>query len=69
EKTPLKPENLTFFFSHGETDKQHVVELWDVIERSKLNDEEVRWMEHATYIAGTFYRRMWDESLDFREYR
>ncbi|KKJ04089.1 hypothetical protein XF14_24310 [Burkholderia gladioli] len=69
EKTPLKHENLSFFFSHGETDKEHVVELWDIIDRSPLNEEEMRWMAHASYVAGTFYKRMWDDSLHYVEYR
>jgi hypothetical protein len=67
-KTPLKKENLSFFFAHGETDKKHIAELWDIIERSPLTSDERRWMAHASYVAGTFYRRMWDESIDCIEY-
>jgi Iron-containing redox enzyme len=65
EQTSLKPENLTFFLSHGETDKTHIVELWDIIEQTPLTPEEWRWMAHSSYVAGTFYKRMWDDSVSY----
>jgi hypothetical protein len=56
----LTPAQTTFFLSHGETDKTHIVELSDVIGRCELSPEEWRWMHYAAETAGVFYRAMYD---------
>ena len=61
--TGLPRDCFSFFFSHGETDKEHTVELWDILGQIDLTPDEWRWMKHASFVAGTFYRGMWDSSF------
>jgi hypothetical protein len=56
----LRTEQASFFLSHAETDKTHIVELRDVIAALTLSADEWRWMHYAATIAGQFYRAMYD---------
>jgi heme oxygenase len=58
----LEPNQATFFRSHGETDKKHIEELWEVIETCDVTAEDWRDMEHAAEIAGGLYKAMYDEA-------
>lgn len=60
QRLNLRPNQASFFLSHGETDKVHAQELADVIAGSQLTPEEWAWMVHAANIAGRFYRAMYD---------
>ncbi|MCE2030345.1 iron-containing redox enzyme family protein [Sessilibacter corallicola] len=63
EKTELTKDNLSFFLSHGETDKEHIVELWEVVSKCEMTSDEWKWMAHSAKVAGTFYKGMWDSSV------
>lgn len=56
----LNKSQASFFVSHGETDKTHIIELHEVIVASELTNNEWRWMNHAAESAGQFYRAMYD---------
>lgn len=55
----LRPDQGSFFLSHGETDKQHIEEVWEVIARCDLRPEEWSWMNHAAAVAGHLYCAMY----------
>jgi heme oxygenase len=56
----LKPEQASFFLSHGETDKTHTVELRQAIAGCTLTLADWEWMKHAASAAGAFYRAIYD---------
>ena len=56
----LGVEGARFFLSHGETDKAHIEDLRDVIDKCDLNPEEWGWMTHAAQVGGALYRGMYD---------
>lgn len=58
----LKPEQATFFLRHGETDREHIIELWKVIDSCELTENEWQWMCHAARMAGLLYKAMYDEA-------
>lgn len=58
----LKPEQASFFLRHGETDKEHVKDLWEMIDGCDLKPAEWAWMGHAARTAGAFYKAMYDEA-------
>jgi len=60
QRLNLRPNQASFFLSHGETDKVHAQELTDVIAGCELTAEEWGWMVHAANVAGRFYRGMYD---------
>ncbi|MCC6915420.1 MAG: iron-containing redox enzyme family protein [Rhodospirillaceae bacterium] len=59
-KLGLSPKQATFFVSHGETDKVHAEELFEVISSSDLTDDDWTIMAHTARVAGTLYRSMYD---------
>ena len=60
----LKPEQAQFYFGHGDTDKEHIVDIWRVIDACELTEEEWREMCYAAKTAGTLYKRMYEEALN-----
>lgn len=60
EQLELKPEQASFFLSHGETDKKHIEELKDVVGGLVLTDDEWGWMTHSARVAGQLYKGMYD---------
>ena len=56
----LGKQHASFFLSHAETDKQHIIDLQRVIGSLDLSDEEWMWMIRAAESAGLFYRGMYD---------
>jgi len=56
----LRKEQASFFLSHAETDKTHIVELLEVIDQCDLSSDEWRWMNYAAETAGLFYREMYN---------
>ena len=55
----LRPDQASFFLSHGETDRQHVEEVWQVVSRCDLKPDEWDWMNHAATVAGQLYGAMY----------
>ena len=60
----LTPHQTQFYAGHGNTDREHSLDLWRVIESQELSDDEWQWMNHAAETAGRLYRRMYEEALD-----
>jgi len=60
----LTPKQTQFYAGHGNTDREHILELWRVIESQELSDEDWNWMNYAAENAGRLYRRMYEEALD-----
>jgi hypothetical protein len=56
----LAPRNCTFFLSHAETDKEHSVEIDNLLKNCDLDPGEWAWMAHAAETAGKLYRAMYD---------
>ena len=50
----------SFFMSHGETDKTHIEDLHNIIDKCDFGPEEWGWMTHAAQVGGTLYRAMYD---------
>jgi heme oxygenase len=59
----LKESQATFFFGHGETDKMHTKQIWQVIDQCELSGEEWAYLRFAASTAFKMYRRMYDEAL------
>ena len=59
----LTPKQTQFYAGHGNTDREHILDLWRVIESHELNDEEWQWMNYAAETASRLYRRMYEEAL------
>lgn len=55
----IKPNQATFFLSHGETDKAHIEDLAAVIARLELDDDGWRGMSQAAAVGGALYRAMY----------
>jgi hypothetical protein len=60
----LTSQQTQFYAGHGNTDREHIIDLWRVIENYDLNDEEWRYLNHAAETAGRLYRRMYEEALE-----
>jgi len=60
----LTPQQTQFYAGHGSTDRQHILDLWQVIESHEFNDDEWQWLNHAAETAGRLYRRMYEEALE-----
>jgi hypothetical protein len=56
----LEPTQATFFTSHGETDKVHTEELWQILRACELDSSEWLELEAAARLTGTYYRAMYD---------
>ncbi len=65
ELLSLKVEQAQFYFGHGDTDKEHIADIWRVIDGCDLDEKETAWMCHAAKTAGNVYRSMYDETGDF----
>jgi|SRR5215831_2250319 len=63
ELLSLTPQQTQFYAGHGNTDREHIIDLWRVIEGCKLSDDEWQWLIHAAETAGRMYRRMYEEAL------
>lgn len=59
----LTPQQAKFYFGHGDTDVEHIADIWRTIEACELDNEELKWMCHAARMAGAGYRQMYDEAL------
>ena len=59
----LTPKQTQFYAGHGNTDREHILDLWRVIEDHQLSDDEWRWMNYAAETASRLYRRMYEEAL------
>ena len=59
----LSPDQTQFYAGHGSTDREHILDLWRVIESCNLNDEEWAGMIYAAETAGQLYRCMYEEAL------
>ena len=60
----LTEKQTQFYAGHGNTDRQHILDLWSVIENCDLDDDEWRYLNHAAETAGRLYRRMYEEALE-----
>jgi hypothetical protein len=60
QQLSLRPHQASFFLSHAETDKTHIVELRKAIAACELDDDDWLWMEHAARTCGHYYRAMYD---------
>ena len=60
EQLGLARTQASFILSHGELDKGHVEEVFEVIDTCELTTDEWGWMAHAARTAGVLYRRMYD---------
>lgn len=58
----LQPEQAQFYFGHGDTDVEHIKDIWRVIEACELTESEWDWMFHSAKTAGELYRKMYDEA-------
>ncbi len=56
----LQKRQAKFFLAHGELDKGHVEEVFEVIDGCELTPLEWAWMGHAARTAGALYRAMYD---------
>ena len=59
----LGRDQTQFYAGHGNTDREHIQDLWRVIEDSDLRDDEWQWMIYAAETAGRLYRGMYEEAL------
>jgi hypothetical protein len=59
----LTRDQTQFYAGHGNTDREHILDLFRVIEDSALSDDEWQWMIYAAETAGRLYRRMYEEAL------
>lgn len=57
----LKPDQLVFAFGHGEADVGHTKDILDVLEQSKLDNEDWKWLCYAAQMTAKFYKNMFDE--------
>src|SRR4030095_3509171 len=60
----LSPKQTQFYAGHGNTDREHIQDLWRVIESHALNDDAWEWMNYPPETAGRLYRRMYEEALE-----
>jgi len=60
EQLGLKRAGASFFLAHGELDKGHVEEVFEVIDACDLTSREWGWMSHAARTAGALYRGLYD---------
>jgi hypothetical protein len=60
----LTPQQTQFYAGHGNTDREHILDLWRVIESYELNEDEWQWMNYAAQTASRLYRRMYEEALE-----
>ena len=60
EQLDLKPTQCTFFLAHGELDRGHVEEVFEVIDSCDLDERAWGWLTHAARTAGVLYRAMYD---------
>lgn len=60
----LTAEQTQFYAGHGDTDREHILDLWRVIESLELTDDEWQWMKYSAETAGRLYRRMYEEALE-----
>lgn len=58
----LKPNQLSFFFGHGDTDVGHTEEILKVIDSCPLTTRDWQWMCHAARTAGELYINMYNEA-------
>lgn len=59
----LTRDQTQFYAGHGNTDREHIQDLWRVIESCNLSDEEWAGMIYAAETAGRLYRCMYEEAL------
>jgi len=60
----LTSQQTQFYAGHGNTDREHILDLWRVIEGCELSDDEWQWLIYAAGTAGRMYRRMYEEALE-----
>jgi len=60
----LTAKQTQFYAGHGNTDREHILELWRVVENHELNEEEWQWMSYSAATASRLYRRMYEEALE-----
>lgn len=59
----LTPDQTQFYAGHGNTDREHIQDLWRVIEDCEMSIDQWQWMNHAAETAGRLYRSMYEEAL------
>lgn len=55
----LTPNEMSFFLGHGDTDIGHTEEIFDILQRSHLNEREWRDVIWAAEVAATLYQRLY----------
>lgn len=63
EQLSLTPEQVVFFFGHGDTDVGHTQEIYDVLDSHEFSDEVWAHMAHTAKTAGILYKNMYDEAV------
>lgn len=58
----LNPNQITFFFGHGDTDVGHTQDILDILKGCHLTANEWGLMSHYAFVAGSLYRAMYDEA-------
>lgn len=63
KRLDLKPNQVSFFFGHGDTDVGHTADILKVIDACHLTKRDWDWMCHAARTAGVLYINMYNEAL------
>jgi hypothetical protein len=63
ELLSLTPKQTQFYAGHGNTDREHIQDLWRVIAECELSALEWQWMNFAAETAGRLYGAMYEEAL------
>jgi hypothetical protein len=60
----LGPANFKFFLEHTVADEAHEREVWDLIGSLDLTGDEWSWMAYSTTRAGSYYKMMYDSTVE-----
>lgn len=63
ETLKLKPEQVTFFYGHGDTDVGHTADIFKVLSESPLTDEDWSHICYFAERAADLYIAMYEEAV------